>query len=545
MTRDTASSIGGVTFACILAVLLTWPQATQLTSAVAAHHDAQFSIWRLGWIAHALATAPQHLFDANIFHPTRGTLAFSDATLLEGLVGAPLFWLGCPPTLVYNLLLLGGIAASGAAMFLLARHITASTPASLVATTVFTLLPYRVEHVMHLELQWTMFIPLTFLAWHRFVERRRWQDGAFAGLALGLQMLACVYYGAFLAMTLAVFVPALVVADGRPQVFRLVPGMGAGLAVAAALTVPFALPYLNAAETLGSRDTAEIARYSAMPINYLATTSQNIVWGWTADRWGGSELRLFPGAVSVLLVAASLAFTPRRHVLVYAATAACAFELSLGSHGHVYPLLAERIPALQGFRALSRFGAIASCAWALLAALGLQAIVLRLQGSSTRRLAVALVLGLMFVEYANRPMSLMPAEPVEPADVYRVVARAAQPGSIIELPLPDLKHLPGWDPQYQVWSLWHWRPLVNGYSGYHPRDYIDTVLRMRTFPDEATVNRLRAHAVRFVIVHRAFYDQQAYADLMLRFASSPVLRPWGAYRDPVGMADIFELVGSD
>ena len=31
-----------------------------------------FSMWRLAWIAHALATDPRHLFDANIFHPAKG-----------------------------------------------------------------------------------------------------------------------------------------------------------------------------------------------------------------------------------------------------------------------------------------------------------------------------------------------------------------------------------------------------------------------------------------------------------------------------------------
>ena len=64
-----------------------------------------------------------HLFDANIFHPETGTLAYSDATLLQGLIGAPLLWVGVSPVLVYNLLLLTGIAGSGVGMFVLARAI--------------------------------------------------------------------------------------------------------------------------------------------------------------------------------------------------------------------------------------------------------------------------------------------------------------------------------------------------------------------------------------------------------------------------------------
>ena len=186
---------GPMLLVCGLSVFVTWPQALLLNAQVAAHHDAFFSIWRLGWIAHALRTTPLHIFDANIFHPAKGTLAFSDATMLEGLLGAPLFWVGLSPVLIYNLLLLAGFVGSGLGMFVLARHLTRATGPSLAAAAIFTMLPYRIEHVMHLELQWAMFIPLTFWAMHRAVEGSSWRWGIMAGLFLWLQILACVYYG--------------------------------------------------------------------------------------------------------------------------------------------------------------------------------------------------------------------------------------------------------------------------------------------------------------------------------------------------------------
>ena len=57
--------------------------------------------------------------------------------------------------------MLVGFVGSGIGMFVLARHLTGSVGPSLVATTVFTALPYRIEHLMHLELQWAMFVPLS------------------------------------------------------------------------------------------------------------------------------------------------------------------------------------------------------------------------------------------------------------------------------------------------------------------------------------------------------------------------------------------------
>jgi hypothetical protein len=50
----------------VLTALVTWPAALHLTTRLPGHDDPLFSIWRLAWIAHALARDPSHLFDANI-----------------------------------------------------------------------------------------------------------------------------------------------------------------------------------------------------------------------------------------------------------------------------------------------------------------------------------------------------------------------------------------------------------------------------------------------------------------------------------------------
>src|SRR4029079_1534476 len=77
-----------------LTVIITWPQALHLSTRVPGHDDPLFSIWRLAWVAHALAHEPGHLFDANIFYPHVHTLAYSDAMLFEGLVAAPFLLAG-------------------------------------------------------------------------------------------------------------------------------------------------------------------------------------------------------------------------------------------------------------------------------------------------------------------------------------------------------------------------------------------------------------------------------------------------------------------
>ena len=174
----------------VLTVVLTWPQAGWPGTRVADHRDAFFSMWRLAWVAHALETNPRHLYDSNIYYPEPNTFTLSDATLLQGIIAAPFLWLGVSPAWIYNLLLLGGITASGLAMFVLVRYLTRDEHAAVVAGAVYTLLPYRVEHFVHFEMQWTMFIPLAFWAVHRAFDEPSWRFGVLVGVFVWLQFAA-------------------------------------------------------------------------------------------------------------------------------------------------------------------------------------------------------------------------------------------------------------------------------------------------------------------------------------------------------------------
>jgi len=83
----------------ILTAIMTWPQVLVLSTHAVDDPDVFFNLWRLRWITHALSSRAS-LFDANIFHPERGVLAYSDALLVEGVLGAPLLHAGVPPVLL-------------------------------------------------------------------------------------------------------------------------------------------------------------------------------------------------------------------------------------------------------------------------------------------------------------------------------------------------------------------------------------------------------------------------------------------------------------
>lgn len=110
----------------------------------------------------------------------------------------------------------------------------------------------------------------------------------------------------------------------------------------------------------------------------------------------------------------------------------------------------------------------------------------------------------LLAEYRVGPLRLVPY-PNEPPPVYAWLANQP-PGVVAELPLPPPNGLPGNDPRYSYLSSFHWQPLLNGYSGFHPQSYLDRSAALRDFPAEPAIERLRADGTRYLVVHLRAYD---------------------------------------
>ena len=233
--------IGVVALYAIAAAIMLWPQVTQPTS-LPDHHDTRFSVWRLAWIAHQLPHRPSALFDANIFYPEPGTLAYSDATLLPGLIATSFIAAGVPAVIVYNLLVYVSFVAAGAAMFWLMWDLTTSVPGAWLAGLVFAFAPFRFDHFIHLELLWGFWIPIAGLFFVRVVRRRRLPDAALLGLAVDGQMLSSIYYGIFLVTVLAVAGTIVLLIQPKEWLRTIKCGAIAALCVAA-LSGPYGAVY--------------------------------------------------------------------------------------------------------------------------------------------------------------------------------------------------------------------------------------------------------------------------------------------------------------
>ena len=150
---------------------------------------------------------------------------------------------------------------------------------------------------------------------------------------------------------------------------------------------------------------------------------------------------------------------------MYLIAGAAAFELSLGFSGYSFRFLYDHVPMFQGLRALARAGIFVVFFLAALAAFGYVAIA-----SSMRRIPqfafFVLVVALLTAEYRVHRLVLFPY-PNEAPPIYAWLARQP-PGVVAELPMPVPEVLPGPDARYADHSIFHWHPLLNGYSGFFP-----------------------------------------------------------------------------
>lgn len=518
-SRAALWTVGIIALYSALTLFMTYPQVTAMDRGVSVDiGDPLLSTWRLSWVAHQLVTDPWHLFDANIFYPEKGTLAFSDSMIVPGMTAAPLLWLGVHQILVYNILLLAGFALSGAAMFLLVRALTKHTGAALIAGFVFGFLPYRYMHYAHLELQWTQWMPLCLWALHRTVTGGRLRDGLLTGVLVALQTLSSFYYGIFFVTYLVPVAAALFWSVKGPRLWPAMRSLAAGAVLAAVIIAPFVRPYLAARQSVGERPDFEVELYSATPLNYLAAHGRNLLMGERTKEWGAQERELFQGFAVPIIAVVGLWPPLSLARIGYAAGLAVAFELSLGTNGFGYPLLREYVLPYRGLRVPARMGILVGLSLAILVGYGVARLSRMSRPGWRRHATIAVVAALIYGEY--RSELVLKNIWLDPPAVYD--ALASEPNAVIlELPLiaPDI----ALEPVYMYFSTFHWHRMINGYSGFSPPSYRELVEKTRTFPDAASLEEIRRRGVSYVIVHGTFYTDAQLAALNNRIAASPDL----------------------
>lgn len=178
----------------LITLVQTWPLVLELPRVMPNDlGDPLLNTWILWWNAHAVPLTA-HWWNAPIFYPAPGAMAFSETLLGESLLASPVQWLGGGPIVAYNLLFLLSFPLCAFCAYLLAWSLTRRTGPSIVAGLMYGFAIIRYAHVSHIQIEWTWWMPLALLGLHRWLTERRLSALVlFSGAWLG-QSLSNGYY---------------------------------------------------------------------------------------------------------------------------------------------------------------------------------------------------------------------------------------------------------------------------------------------------------------------------------------------------------------
>jgi hypothetical protein len=488
----------------VLAGLHTWPLISD-----AAHWsridsgDGALNMWAVAWVAHQLCSDPLSVFDANIFYPERLTLAYSESMLVQGAMAIPVVALGGSAVLAYNLVLLAGLALSGWAFCLLTWRWTGSWSAGVVAGSLAAFNAHSLVHFTHLQLQHVEFVALMLFALDRFLQSRRAGHAALLAAGFVLQGLTSIYLLVFSVWMLIFAVAArareVLAAGARATLVPLAAAGGAALLVMG----PYLYAYGKLHQITGWTRAAD-EQLSATWKNYFATGARFHFDLWSYRFTGEVTSYTFPGLVALLLVGVALADKENRHnrrLAMCVITALGCVVVSFAGRFPGYAVLHGAVPLFQAVRVPAHLGHIVLLLLAIVAGFGVASIDGRWKHRQTWPLAMAALVVLVNLEALRAPVDWVHFDRVP--DVYAAI-RDEPRAVVAELPfpIPSQWFLNG---PYMVNSTGHWRPMLNGYSGFRPPSYERSYASVREFPADQSLIALHHLGVTHVIVHKQAY----------------------------------------
>jgi hypothetical protein len=595
-----SGSVIAVLFFLAATVVFTWPVAPRAGSGLADLWDAKLNAWILHWDFHQTFRDPIHLYDANIFYPSRYALAFSENLFGAALFGFPLYAAGASTLLAYNLVFLLGMLLSAMAAWALARDVTGDPVASVAAGLVYAFCPWRIAQIPHIQFQWGAFLALALLFLLRYLDGGRRRDVVLFGVCFVWNALCNVHYALFSGFLIAVVLAHEGLVSRTVAYRSRLGGVFAALAVAGLLLVPFFTPYALASKLYGmERGIEEIGVFSAVPTDFLTAGGQNRLYAPLTEKWAKAEGELFPGLAPVAL--AVLALARRRHaqgrpevlqaspgrrrlataldvllVLILAvwvaaltgrgaigplkirdpgriavfATAlvllrlAAAFPrwsrfadlgdflrrirfgaraglflaiaitgilVAFGTHTPYYRFLVESFgPVFRVIRAPMRGVVLFDLGLSLLAAWGLSELIRGRRPATRLAIMTAAILVIGF-EYRAFPVNVRPLDP-DPAPVHSWLATVSFPGGVVEWPLGTW-----YEQEHEFRSTAHWKPIVNGASGFSPRSYDELAAVMEKKPIPDAVWEMLAQRRATLLL---FHSGEAQGEIAMTYAAA-------------------------
>ena len=478
--------------------------------------DPLFNLYVLKWGVHQIRLGFPDLWNANIFYPTKGALAFSDH-LLGPAAQLTLFLMVVPNAIAgYNFLFLTSFIACGLAVCWVCRRAGLSWTASALAGVMYAFSSFRLAQTTHIQILIAQWIPLTLWFWDRLLAERTAKNAVLFLAFYLLNLSGGCYLAYMIHFSLLAILICRAFAERRelvsPRSLRILAPVA--LVAGAAVVVLF-LPYVRISRSLGlTRSPAEIQEFGATWVSYFSPAQANIyfgpqadellhgIWGDAADRFFRPENELFAGFLPTILffVGAFAAWRRRKEgpdvwARGLALSGLICFALSLV---RFYLPLMRIIPGLSGMRVPARFYAFVSLTIVYFAAVGLDFLLRRIGSLRLRAVVAAILAVVLAVELSPREILWegLPREEELP-QVYRWIRDQPDVKALLEIPIAGDAR----ETDYLYASTVHWKPIANGYGGYMPLSHQMLTDRIRYLPGPAVFPLLREWWITHIVVH--------------------------------------------
>lgn len=508
---------------------LTWPLSTQMATHLSAAEDATrfdalYTGWALAWESRALVTAPATLPDANIYHPTPHALFYGPSAFGSLPLFMPVFLSTGNPTLALNVMYLLSVALTAAALHLVVHRWTGMHHAGTVAAATFLTSRWLFWEWLPSAPQAAVlfyFPVIVLLAAAPGWTRRR------TAILLGLVVAQCLVEITYVA-------PAVLAPLALIGILRV--GRASTRASGVQLLVVVVLAVVALAPVLAGHFAVAAANPRLRSQTLWLSPQKPLVlpWGPIAHF---TPLSL-PPAVA-LLAAAGIGVrwlggargeapaVPRRAWIHAAFWTAIGFAMMLTptvvwndtSYRLPQAWLAAWLPAFAFLRWPSRLGVAALIGVALLAGLAFAECTGLLRrggrgGTVSTAVAAVAVVCILYLQYSRGfswpyerpalPASYPTQAAIGPSEPLLATLRTSK-GPLLELPL----WLPGSKKPY-LWaaamyrSIFHRRPLLNGYSSYYPTAFPARMQLAQQLPAAGALAALRNQTgVTTILVHGA------------------------------------------
>ena len=283
------------------------------TTVLSSGPDTDLYMWTLAWDTHAFTAQPLGIFDANIYHPERHTLAYSENLIGSALFAAPVLWLTHNPVLAMNLVALQSVVLCGIGTFMLARRAGVGTAGAVLAGLVFAFSPPRFLRLDQLHLATIQWIPFGLAFLHAYLDGGRPRHLRLATAVFSLQALSSGHGAVFLIVGSAGLVLYRVALGESVTLARRLRDLGWQGALLAAPAVLSILPYFAVQRDTGLRRSLENWAVSAS--SFIASPShvqRYVLSVLNASRVNDTaDAFLFPGFLMLLLAAVAVCRLPR------------------------------------------------------------------------------------------------------------------------------------------------------------------------------------------------------------------------------------------